>query len=160
MRQFKVVSNTAPVLSGVNSLTNILRDEPAATNPGTLVSQLLSSRVVDPDGPGLGVAIAGAASSFGTWQYTLDGATYQAIEPKLAGGKRLLLAADADTRIRFQPNLGFVGQASGLILSAWDRADELPEGLDVLAAELSAKSLSLQTATATIVVEPRKRCSD
>ena len=40
-------------------------------------------------------------------------------------------------------------------MSAWDRADELPEGLDVLASELSARSLSSQTATATIVVEPR-----
>ena len=155
VRQFKVTNNIAPTLSGLNPLTNILRDEPAATNPGTLVSQLLATRVTDPDGPGLGVAIAAATSSVGTWQYTLDGVTYQAIEPKLAGGKRLLLAADADTRIRFQPNAGFVGQAADLILSAWDRADELPEGLDVLATELSARSLSSQTATATIVVEPR-----
>ncbi len=155
VRQFKVVNNTSPIMAGTNALPQILSDEPDATNPGMLVSDLIASQITDPDGPAAGIAIASASSSSGVWQYALDGTTFQSMLPKLAGGKRLLLAADSDTRVRFKPNAGFVGQANDLTLSAWDRADELAEGLDVLANDLSAKSLGSQIVTATITVAPR-----
>ncbi len=150
VRQFKVITNSMPQLAATNPLPQIQNDQSDAANPGMLVSALIAAQVTDPDGPASGVAIASAASTAGTWQYALDGITFEPIQPKLAGGKRLLLAADADTRIRFKPNAGFTGAVSDLLLSAWDRADELAEGLDVLESDLSAQSIGDQTAAATV----------
>src|SRR5205823_5081095 len=69
--------NDAPVLdnSGAMSLKTI---SALQTNTGTLVSDLLASaggnRVTDEDaGARFGIAIIGADTSHGSWQYSIDG---------------------------------------------------------------------------------------
>ena len=152
VRTFNVISNVAPTLLGANPLASIQQNEPDATNPGTLISQLLLGQVTDPDGPSRGIAVRDAASTVGTWQYALDGVNFLPVAPKLAAGKVLLLAADSDTRVRFQPDAGYSGIANDLIFNAWDTADALIEGTDVLPSLLAARSLSTTTASASIQV--------
>ncbi len=150
VRTFKVIDNNAPVLVGLNSLTDI--DENQFNNPGTLVSALVNNQITDPDGPQRGLAIQAATSPFGTWQYALDGVTFQPIVPKLAGGKLLLLAADSNTRVRFVPNASFSGTVNDLAVLAWDQADELPEGTSESLANILAKSLSSVPTNASLRV--------
>src|SRR5262249_15131176 len=71
------LTNTAPVLNGANNLTGI--NEDPSTNPGTLVSALIAGQASDADGNPLGIAVTAADNTHGTWQYTLDGSTFQAI---------------------------------------------------------------------------------
>ena len=155
VRTFNVIANVAPTLLGANPLTSILQNEPDASNPGTLISQLLQGQVTDPDGPSQGIAVRQATSSAGTWQYALDGVNFLPVVPKLTAGKLLLLAADSNTRVRFQPNTGYFGTANDLVFSAWDTADELLEGTDVLPSLLAARSLSATSASASIAVIKR-----
>ena len=159
VRTFKVIDNVAPTLLGANPLTPVQQNEPDATNPGTLISQLLQGQVTDPDGPSRGIAVRDAGSPSGTWQYALDGVNFLPVVPKLTAGKLLLLAADSDTRVRFQPNAGYFGTTSDLIFSAWDTADELFEGTDILPSLLAARSLSATTSNASIAVIKRVNLS-
>ncbi len=152
VRNFKVTANVAPTLLGSNSLTTIQEEQPDASNPGTLITQILNGQITDLDGPLRGLAISKATSPFGTWQYALNGTNFLPIAPKLAGGKLLLLAADNNTRVRFQPNVDFAGTANDLVFNAWDQADELLEGTNVLPSLLAARSISSATATASITV--------
>ncbi len=152
VRNFKVTANVAPTLLGSKSLTTIQEEQPDASNPGTLITQILDGQITDLDGPLRGLAISNATSPFGTWQYALNGTNFLPIAPKLVGGKILLLAADNDTRVRFQPNVDFAGNANDLVFNAWDQADELLEGTNVLPSLLAARSLSSTAATASIIV--------
>ncbi|MEQ1828233.1 MAG: cadherin domain-containing protein [Pirellula sp.] len=154
VREFKVTANLAPTLSGANPFATIHNDDPDVTNLGSLISSLIGGRVTDTDGPGSGIAIRSTSSPLGAWQYSLDGIAFQPVAPKLAGGKILLLASDSDTRLRFKPNPGSVGTANDLVFSAWDGADELPEGSDVLIDLLAARSLSSEVASASINILP------
>ena len=64
--------NDAPVLTGANDLTAI--DEDPVSNPGTLVSDLISSQVTDADAGALsGIAVISVDNTNGTWQYTVNG---------------------------------------------------------------------------------------
>ncbi len=150
VRTFKVINNNAPVLAGLNAFSDI--EENQINNPGTLVSALLTNQVTDADGPLRGVAVQAATSLYGTWQYALDGVNFQPITPKLSGGKLLLLAADADTRIRFVPNTSFAGTVNDLAVLAWDQADELAEGISESPANLFANSLSSVARNASLKV--------
>lgn len=153
-RIFRVIQNNAPVLSGLNLLSAIDEDILAAANGGSLVSSILAGKITDADGPFMGVAVTSVDSINGTWQYSLDGTTFQPLGSQLSGGKVLLLASDSDSRIRFLPIPDLSGIASGLVLRAWDRADQLPEGTAILPAQLFANSLSPALATASITVNP------
>ena len=73
-------ANAAPVLNaaGSPSLSSILED--AASNPGDAVSSLIASGgagyITDTDAGALqGLALTGADSTNGAWQYTTDGGT-------------------------------------------------------------------------------------
>jgi VCBS repeat-containing protein len=79
---------------------------------GTPISQLVdltsspggADNVIDPDGPGLGLAVVEAVTSHGSWFFTLDGgSTWNALGTVSEQSARLL-AVDANTRIYFQPH--------------------------------------------------------
>ncbi len=153
VREFRVIQNAAPQLFGANALPTILSNISSAANTGLTIAQLINNQIVDADGPGQGIAITSAGVSSGVWEYALDGITFQPVSPALTGGRILLLASDANTRLRFVPQLGTSGLINSLTFRAWDRADELTEGTSVLPQDLSANSLSMATANAFLLVQ-------
>ena len=113
--------NDAPVLTGANNLTAI--DEDPAANAGTLVSALIAGQVSDADdSAATGIAVTAVDNTNGTWQYSTDGgSTWTAFGSPSAASARLL-AADANTYVRFVPNANWNGTvASGITFRAWDQ---------------------------------------
>jgi len=109
--------NDAPVLDNTKdkdgnvadlSLDAIAEDAGAPSGAvGTLISDL--------------VALSGNVT--GSWHYTLDGGTTWTIVGGVADNNPLLLAADANTRLYFQPNTNFNGSITDAItLRAWDQS--------------------------------------
>ncbi len=111
--------NSAPVLSGANNLTAI--NEDPGSNPGTLVSALISGQVTDA-GALTGIAVTAVDNTNGTWQYsTNSGGAWTAFGTPSATTARLL-AADANTYVRFVPNANWNGTVStGITFRAWDQ---------------------------------------
>lgn len=96
--------------------------------PGSPIS-MLTEHVIDSDTvPRKGIAVFEVDNSHGEWQYNLTGVLsgWQSIAP-VSPTNALLLADDADTRIRFVPAKGFRGFAS-LQYKAWDQSNDLDEG--------------------------------
>jgi hypothetical protein len=98
---------------------------------GTLVSTLVDfaspagqvDNVTDPDaGAQLGIAIIAADSMHGAWYFsTNNGSSWTALGSPGTTSARLL-AADANTRVYFKPDTGFIGTVpEGLTFRAWDR---------------------------------------
>lgn len=115
--------NDAPVLSGVNGLTATYEDDLA--NDGTLVSQMIATRVTDADGLALtGIALTSVNTTNGTLQYTIDGGVNWIDVGAVSNTSALLLAADANTRLRFLPNANFYSITPFVIGShrAWDQS--------------------------------------
>jgi parallel beta-helix repeat protein len=151
-RVFRVINNVNPVITAANALPAINENELAANISGILIADLIAGQVTDPDGPGLGISVSSASSPNGSWQYSLDGVTFNPIAPQLVGGQSLLIDADTDSRVRFVPNFNFFGTASGLVFAAWDKADNTPEGTVVNPAQLFVNSISTSQVTASVVV--------
>lgn len=134
--------NQPPILEEASLLLDpILASDPAAMNTGTTIPDILSSAmndgspvnplIIDPDGPGLGVAIVGNldAPSIGTWMYSIDsGTTFNPVLTTLSESNALLLTAASSNLLKFEPAAGFSGQPDGLLFKAWDQSDGLPNG--------------------------------
>ena len=128
--------NDAPVLDNTKdkdgnvadlSLDAIAEDAGAPSGAvGTLISDLvaLSGNVTDADSSAVtGVALTAILTTNGSWHYTLDGGTTWTIVGGVADNNPLLLAADANTRLYFQPNTNFNGSITDAItLRAWDQS--------------------------------------
>ncbi|WP_236621955.1 VCBS domain-containing protein [Novipirellula maiorica] len=73
-------------------------------------------------GAALGIAVTAANTSNGTWYYTIDnGSTWNALGAVSDSNARLL-AADANTRLYFQPNADYHGTlADAITFRAWDQ---------------------------------------
>ena len=107
--------NDAPVLnnSGDPILTTITEDP--ASNPGNLVSELIASMspagsITDEDAGALqGIAVIGANQNNGTWQFSTNGGTTWSNFGSTSSSSALLLASNANTRIRFTPNANYNG---------------------------------------------------
>jgi len=151
---FRIIINQAPFSSGSNALQAIDEDLLVASNPGTLVSSLLTSQVIDADGPALGLAVTAVDNSNGIWEYATDGTNYSAVASQLLGGKVLLLASDSNSRVGFLPALNFNGIVVGLSYRAWEQSDETLEGTAVIPSQLFTSSLSSTTVIASILVNP------
>ena len=148
-------ANAAPVLSGANNLATIAEDP--ASNPGTLVSALISGRISDADAGAVGgIAVTGVNDTNGAWQYSLDGSTWLAF----AGGGTVpadatarLLAADGLTAVRFVPNADWNGSvAAGLAFRAWDRTSGTAGTLADARVNGAATAFSSATAASSITV--------
>lgn len=123
------VVNTAPILdaSGSPSLDSITQNVPDAINPGTLVASLISRMaplggITDPNPLAVkGIAINGlGGTTTGVWEYTVNNGVNWAPIGTTGNTNARLLAADANTRIRYRPNAGFIGEAK-IAFVAWDR---------------------------------------
>ena len=125
--------NTAPTLDNTKSpaLNSINEDAGAPSGVvGTLVSDLVDfaspagqvDNVTDPDsGASLGIAITAADTTSGSWWYTTNGGTNWNSLGSPSDTNARLLAADASTRLYFQPNTNWSGTlASGITFHAWD----------------------------------------
>jgi ELWxxDGT repeat protein len=119
--------NDAPVLdnSGTMVLNSIAAND--SGNAGTLVTALLASaggdRVTDVDSDAVeGIAIIALDASHGTWQFSLNnGSTWSDVGNTSLAAARLL-AADANTRLRFRPATDYVGTVNPAVtFRAWDR---------------------------------------
>ncbi|WP_342710725.1 VCBS domain-containing protein [Bradyrhizobium sp. B124] len=122
-------TNDAPTLTVTpEALSNEAQNSGAPIGAvGTLVSSLVSigGNVTDVDSDSVtGVAITAADTSHGTWFYsTNNGSTWTALSAVSVSSAQLL-AADANTRIYFQPTSGFAGTISNAItFQAWDQTN-------------------------------------
>ena len=127
-------TNDAPVLNAAATpvLAAVAEDASAPVGAvGTLVSALVNlnppagglDNVTDADNGALtGVAITGTNSSNGTWWFsTNNGGTWTQIAA-VSDSSALLLAADANARVYFQPDTNFNGTVSDAItFRAWDQ---------------------------------------
>ncbi len=111
--------NKAPIIDP--NLVDIVGNIPVnpATNPGTLVSAILGTGFSDDQTALKGIAVTAVDNSNGTWEYALDGTTWQAFGSPSNSVARLL-SADGTTKIRFVPNSGYVGTPA-LSFRAWDQ---------------------------------------
>jgi hypothetical protein len=146
--------NDAPVLSGANALSTI--NEDPAVNPGTLVSALIAGQALDVDAGALsGIAVTSVDNTHGSWQYsTNNGTTWSAFgSPSNANAR--LLAADANTYVRFVPSANWNGTvAGGLTFRAWDRSSGTAGSTADTTSNGGTSAFSAATASAGITVNP------
>ena len=144
-------TNDAPVLSGTNDLATINRNP--VSNPGTLVSELISGQFSDADGTAAGIAVTGAVNTNGAWEYSTNGGSSWTAFGSPSDGVARLLAADASTYVRFVPTANWSGTVSGgLSFRGWDQtggtagltANTVPNG--------TTTPFSTATANASITV--------
>lgn len=128
------VFNSAPVLTVTGSafLDDIPMNVSNAANVGTLISTLISRSggISDPNSGALtGIAINGlTGTANGTWEYSINGGSSWATIGTTGNSNARLLAADANTRVRFVPNLGFTGTVK-LAFVAWDQTSGVNGGI-------------------------------
>jgi hypothetical protein len=149
--------NNAPALSGANDFTQINEDQTNATNPGTLVSALISGRITDDDGPSAltGIAVTSLTTAKGTWQYTIDGGTNWLALTGVSTGAARLLAADALTKIRFIPNTNINGLAvDSITFQAWDRTSNSNGGTADVSVPGGSSAFSTASFASAIDVNP------
>ncbi len=150
-----VKANAAPVLdaSASPALTVLTGTTAAPTGAtGSLVSTLVTG-ISDTDaGASKGIAITGFDSANGTLWYSLNGGSTWTNAGTVSGTSALLLSADADTRLYYQPSsTSFAGSAAPITFRAWDGTFS-SEGAKVDASTATGGKAAFSTATDTIAV--------
>lgn len=146
--------NDAPTVSTGASLPGIDEDTPAASITGASVADVFGTAVGDPDAGALkGVALTGAPSTNGTWQYSTNGGTSWSNVGAVSDTSATLLTFSPTNRIRFVPATDFYGTAS-LTYRAWDQSDGKTNGTTGAAATPNGgtTAYSQASSTATIAV--------
>ncbi len=164
---YTVPANAAPTLDNTKSpaLTAVSEDASAPVGAvGTLVSALVDfaspagqvDNVTDLDGSALlGIAVTAADTTNGTWHYSTNGGTNWNALGVVANASARLLAADANTRLYFQPNADYNGTlASAITFRAWDQTSGSNGTLADTSTNGGATAFSLVTDTASLVVNP------
>jgi VCBS repeat-containing protein len=103
-------TNDAPVINGSAALSAISEDVVASDNNGTLVSSLIDGHASDVDGTVKGIAVSGASSTGGHWEYSVNN-----------GGSWTTLSASASSSlilglsslIRFVPDMNVQTETGG-----------------------------------------------
>ncbi|MFL5327544.1 MAG: DUF4347 domain-containing protein [Gemmataceae bacterium] len=159
------LTDNAPVLDPSKSpvLTAIIEDAGVPTGAvGSLISSLVDFSVpvgqvdnvsdVDSDAL-LGVAITAADTTNGSWWYTTNkGSSWNALG-SVADSSARLLAADANTRIYFQPSSNYNGSLPAAItFRAWDQFLGTNGTLADSSVNGGATPFSTATDTASLVV--------
>ena len=144
--------NSAPVLSGANNLSGITEDP--VSNPGTLVSALIAGNVTDADSGALaGIAVTAVNNTNGAWQYSVNGGGAWTSFGSPSTTSARLLAADANTLVRFVPNADWNGTVSGgLTFRAWDQTSGSAGGVANVTTNGGSTAFSSATASASITV--------
>jgi hypothetical protein len=162
-----IAVNDAPVLDASKSPSLAAENEDAgapAGAVGTLVSSLVDfaspsgqlDNVTDVDSSALlGIAVTAADTANGSWFYSTDnGANWQALGAVTNTSARLL-AADANSRLFFQPNANFNGTlATAITFRAWDRTSGTNGALADTSTNGGATAFSSATDTASLVINP------
>ncbi|MEG4397313.1 DUF4347 domain-containing protein, partial [Microcoleus sp. BROC3] len=159
-----ILPNTAPVLADtVVTLSAILEDAVAPTGAvGTLISSIAAigtgqNNITDPDtGAVAGIAITGADTNNGSWFYTIDGGTTWNPLGAVFNTNARLLAANANTRIYFQPTTAnYNGTVTnGITFRAWDQTSGTNGSTADTTKNGSIYAFSTATDTAAITVTP------
>ncbi len=147
--------NDAPVLTVITpALTSINEDD--VTNIGDPIPLILTGAVSDVDDSSLeGIAVIGVNNANGTWAYsTTSGASWNPIGVVTNSNTRLL-AADANTRIRFEPDPDYNGTLSPAItFRAWDQTQGINGGTADTGTGGDTSAFSTATDTAELTVTP------
>lgn len=137
-------SNDAPTFIRTNIATLVVNED-STSSTGILVSSIANT-IRDIDAGALfGVAIVDAPTTVGTWQYALNGTTWQSLAGSSTSAARLL-AADATTRVRFLPNANAFGPST-LRLHAWDRVLGVAGGIGNFTEFAQFRTFSTASAT-------------
>ena len=131
---------------------------------GTLVSNLVDfaspagqlDNVSELDsGALLGIAVMAADTTNGTWYFsTNNGSSWNALGT-VADNNARLLAADANTRLYFQPNADYYGTlATAITFRAWDQASGSNGTLADTTSNGGTTAFSTATDTASLVINP------
>lgn len=160
--------NHAPVLDELANPALVAVNEDAGAPVGavgTLVSDLVDldstegglNNVTDADaGAVTGIAIYGVNQTNGTLYYsTNNGATWSQVGT-VSDNAALLLAADANTRLYFQPSPDFNGTINDVLtFRAWDQTEGTNGGtLNIGAGGMNTDSVSSAPDTASIAINP------
>jgi hypothetical protein len=161
----RAAPNNAPVLDASKSPALTAQDEDSGIPSGavgTLISNLVDfavpagqlDNVTDPDSNVvLGIAVTATDTSNGTWYYSTNGGVDWHALGAVAINNARLLAANAYTRLYFQPNPNYNGTLAGAItFRAWDRTSG---GNGTLANTTSSggnSAFSTATDTASLVI--------
>ena len=143
--------NDAPVLtSATPTLTTITEDQTNAA--GTLVSTLLSGIDSDVDTGALkGMAITGASSAHGSWQYSTNGGSSWSAFGSYSASSALLLAAT--DLVKFVPDT-VDGSSDTFSFVAWDQTSGTHGTTASASTRGSTTAFSTQVDTASITVTP------
>ncbi|MEK7678041.1 MAG: cadherin repeat domain-containing protein, partial [Verrucomicrobiota bacterium] len=156
-------ANEAPVLADtVVTLGAVNEDAGAPVGAaGTLVSAIADltggggqNNISDVDvGAVAGVAVEAADTANGSWHYTTHGGTVWNALGSVSGTSARLLAADANTRLYFQPNADFNGMVThGLTFRAWDQTSGVNGGFADTGSNGGSTAFSVFVDTASITV--------
>ncbi|MCA9061772.1 MAG: DUF4347 domain-containing protein, partial [Planctomycetaceae bacterium] len=158
-------SNSAPVLNAARTPVLTAQNEDSGVPSGavgTLVSNLVDfatpsgqvDNVTDADsGALLGIAITAADTTNGSWWYSTNGGTNWNALGAVTTGSARLLAADANTRIAFQPNANYSGTITNAItFRAWDQTSGSNGALANTTTNGGATSFSTNTDTANLLI--------
>ena len=112
--------------------------------------------VTDPDsGALLGIAVTAADTANGSWYYSTNGGTNWNALGAVATNNARLLAADANTRLYFQPNANYNGTlASAITFRAWDQTSGSNGALADTTTNGGTTAFSTATDTASLVINP------
>ncbi len=112
--------------------------------------------VTDVDsGAVLGIAVTAADTANGSWYYSTDNGTNWNALGAVASNSARLLAADADTRLYFQPNADYSGAlATAITFRAWDQTSGAGGTLADTTSNGGNTAFSTATDTASLVINP------
>ncbi len=115
--------NTAPTLNPALVIPSAGFVAGVSSPGGILMSSVLATSVTDPDtGSQKGVAITNLDSLNGTWQYSINGQHWiPIVGASVTPASSLLL--DSTSKLRFIPNVGYLGAPGAVTLRAWDQTN-------------------------------------
>ncbi len=144
--------NDAPTLNNAPEIALTTIAEDSADPAGNVVGEWLAGNMSDVDAsPQQGLAIIGSTDTTGgTWQYSLDGTTWQALGTVSAAAARLL---SPSASVRFVPNANFHGTAR-LLYRAWDQTSGSAGSIANITTIGGKTAFSAAVETATITVTP------
>jgi Ca2+-binding RTX toxin-like protein len=153
-------ANSAPILADTAVTFNpILEDAVLPTGAvGTLISNLaaIGTNITDPDtGAVAGIAITAADTTNGNWFYSTNGGTNWNALGLVSNTNARLLAANANTRLYFQPSPNYNGTVTnGITFRAWDQTSGTNGSTADTTNNGGFYGFSTATDTAAITVNP------
>jgi len=153
-------ANTAPILADTAVTLNPLPEDALAPTGavGTLISNLaaIGTNITDPDtGAVAGIAITAADTTQGNWFYSTNGGTNWNPLGLVSNTNARLLAANANTRLYFQPSPNYNGTVTnGITFRAWDQTSGTNGSTADTTNNGGFYGFSTATDTAAITVNP------